>query len=110
MDGGGTRRQRRVDGRTHGHKRDVAASPAALDRIAAAYGPRRDLRALVTAIVTDPEFAGSTSSIVGSPVEWTVGATRAVAPQVDTAEGRADCVHHADPRTAHPFRPDGVGC
>lgn len=65
---------------------DTAPSPAALGRITAAYGPRRDLRALVTAIVTDPEFAGSTSSIVLSPVEWMVGATRAVAPETTSAQ------------------------
>src|ERR1700761_4663761 len=38
---------------------DTAPSPAALDRLVTAYGPGRDLKALTTAILTDPEFTCS---------------------------------------------------
>ncbi|MGZ8178336.1 DUF1800 domain-containing protein [Williamsia sp. SKLECPSW1] len=61
-------------------------SPAALTRLTDAYGSRRDLRALITAIVTDPEFASEHSSIVVSPVEWAVGAHRALLPNPTSAD------------------------
>ncbi len=53
------------------------APPAALDRLTAAYGPGRDLSALTTAILTDPEFTGAHDTVVHAPVEWLIGAVRA---------------------------------
>ncbi|GAC1640726.1 MAG: DUF1800 domain-containing protein [Mycobacterium sp.] len=57
---------------------DAAPTPAALDRLVTAYGPERDLKALTTAILTDPEFTGSRATVVNTPVEWLVGLLRAV--------------------------------
>jgi uncharacterized protein (DUF1800 family) len=65
---------------------DTAPSPAALDRLVAAYGPGRDLKALTAAILTDPEFTGARASVVNTPVEWLVGMLRAVRlPLTDVA-------------------------
>ncbi|MCX6468348.1 MAG: DUF1800 domain-containing protein [Corynebacteriales bacterium] len=61
---------------------DAPPPPDTLRRLTDAYGPRRDLRALVTAIVTDPAFTTSGTSIVMSPVEWMVGLARTLTPQV----------------------------
>ncbi|OBH00715.1 MULTISPECIES: DUF1800 domain-containing protein [unclassified Mycobacterium] len=55
---------------------DEPPSPQALDRLVAAYGPRRDLRALTRAILTDDEFTGGRSTVVNTPVEWLVGVMR----------------------------------
>ncbi|MBT0567087.1 DUF1800 domain-containing protein [Williamsia sp. CHRR-6] len=63
---------------------DTDPSAATLRRLTDAYGSRRDISALVNAIVGDPEFIAT--SRVRSPVEWLVGATRALSPQVQTAD------------------------
>jgi uncharacterized protein (DUF1800 family) len=56
---------------------DEPASTPALDRIVAAYGSRRDLKALTRAILTDEEFTGGRATVVSTPVEWLVGVIRA---------------------------------
>jgi uncharacterized protein (DUF1800 family) len=62
---------------------DTPPSPQALDRFVAAYGARRDLRALTHAILTDDEFVGSRAAIVNTPVEWLVGVIRTLRVPVD---------------------------
>ncbi|MET9326647.1 DUF1800 domain-containing protein [Tsukamurella sp. NPDC003166] len=62
----------------HGLASDTPPSDAALPRLTTAYGARRDLKALTTAIWTDPEFLGGRASVVSGPVEWLVGALRAL--------------------------------
>ncbi|MBY8862597.1 DUF1800 domain-containing protein [Nocardia sp. CA2R105] len=57
---------------------DDPPSQAALERITTAYGPDRDLGAMITAILTDPEFAGARDTVVHAPVEWLIGAVRAL--------------------------------
>jgi uncharacterized protein (DUF1800 family) len=57
---------------------DANPSPKVLDRIVAAYGPGRDLCALVEAILTDDEFISASGTIVVGPVEWLLGAVRAL--------------------------------
>jgi uncharacterized protein (DUF1800 family) len=52
--------------------------PATLDALAAAYGPGRDVTALVRAAVTTPAFRDEGSVLVRQPVEWLVGALRAL--------------------------------
>jgi uncharacterized protein (DUF1800 family) len=52
--------------------------PATLDALAAAYGPGRDVTALVRAAVTAPAFRDAGSVLVRQPVEWLVGALRAL--------------------------------
>ncbi len=62
---------------------DEPPSPAALERIVAAYGPSRDLRALTRAILTDAEFTGGRGTVVNTPVEWMVGVIRALQVPLD---------------------------
>lgn len=54
-----------------------------LARLIAAYGSKRDLSALFRAIFTDPAFAAAQGSLVASPVEWYVGAARALRSPTD---------------------------
>ncbi|HTY32532.1 DUF1800 domain-containing protein [Mycobacterium sp.] len=65
---------------------DDPPSPRALDRLVAAYGPRRDLRALTRTILTDDEFTsgrGAPHSRVNTPVEWLIGAIRTLRVPID---------------------------
>jgi uncharacterized protein (DUF1800 family) len=63
---------------------DDPPSAQALGRIVAAYGPRRDLRGLTRAILTDDEFVRNRAAIVSSPVEWLVGVIRTLRVPIDT--------------------------
>ncbi|MBE7160571.1 MAG: DUF1800 domain-containing protein [Williamsia herbipolensis] len=81
-------------------------SSGTLNRLLDAYGARRDLRALITAIVTDPEFGRG--SIVTSPVEWVVGAHRALAPEPTSADLSAMSTTLKDLGQL-PFHPPSVG-
>jgi uncharacterized protein (DUF1800 family) len=61
--------------------RHVGAAPpddAALDRLVAAYGPNRDIRAMLKTIVAEPAFRDPASTLVKQPVEWAVGLMRAL--------------------------------
>lgn len=58
----------------------VSDTPPTADqraRVVAAYGPARDLRAALLALVAEPAFTDSASTIVKQPVEWAVGLMRA---------------------------------
>jgi len=63
----------------------AAPPPESLGRIVAAYGASRDLTALFTAVLTDPHLASEAGSLVVSPVEWLVGAVRAL--RIPTDQG-----------------------
>ena len=67
---------------------DTPPDSATLGRLTAAYGAGRDLRRLFTAIYTDASFSHAANGIVVGPVEWLVGAARAlkVKPASDTAK------------------------
>jgi uncharacterized protein (DUF1800 family) len=54
------------------------ADPAAVERIAAAYRPGRDITAMIRALATDPVFRDPGSVLVRQPIEWLVGALRAL--------------------------------
>jgi uncharacterized protein (DUF1800 family) len=92
---------------------DDPPSPRALDRLVAAYGPRRDLRALTRAILTDGEFTDGggdpPTSRVNTPVEWLVGVTRALRVPVGNPAQRklADATLRA--LGQRPFYPPSVG-
>jgi uncharacterized protein (DUF1800 family) len=62
---------------------DAAPSQPAIDRAAAAYGPNRDAARMVAAILTDDEFATARDTVVHGPVEWLIGAVRALAVPMD---------------------------
>jgi uncharacterized protein (DUF1800 family) len=70
----------------------VSANPpsaATLDRLVTAYGDQRDLRSLLTAMLTSADFVAAYGTIVIGPVEWLVGAIRALRiPIVDDAAAR----------------------
>ncbi|HZC91055.1 MAG TPA: DUF1800 domain-containing protein [Mycobacterium sp.] len=63
---------------------DTEPSPQALDRFVSAYGPRRDLRALTRAILTDDDFVNNPAAIVNTPVEWLVGVVRTLGVPIDS--------------------------
>lgn len=52
-------------------------APDVLNRLVAAYGSRRDIRALLRAITAEPAFRDSATSLVKQPVEWLAGLLRA---------------------------------
>ncbi|KAA0024131.1 DUF1800 domain-containing protein [Antrihabitans cavernicola] len=58
-------------------------SAATSGRITEAYGAQRNLSAAIVAILTDPEFTGAKSTVVLTPVEWLVGAVRALHVPLD---------------------------
>jgi uncharacterized protein (DUF1800 family) len=70
----------------------VSANPpsaATLDRLVTAYGNQRDLRSLLTAMLTSADFVAAYGTIVIGPVEWLIGAIRALRiPIVDDAAAR----------------------
>ncbi|MFE2997906.1 DUF1800 domain-containing protein [Nocardia sp. NPDC059246] len=69
---------------------DDPPSDAVLNRLTAAYGPARDLSALVTAVCTDPEFTTARDTVVHGPVEWLIAAVRAFRiPLTADADARA---------------------
>jgi uncharacterized protein (DUF1800 family) len=88
---------------------DEPPSAQALDRLVAAYGPGRDLRALTRAILTDSEFTGSRAAVVNTPVEWLVGVMRTLRVPVDRPAQRklADATLRA--LGQRPFYPPSVG-
>lgn len=57
---------------------DAPPDPATLDALVAAYGPAHDITAVVRAAVTSPAFRSASSVLVRQPVEWLVGALRAL--------------------------------
>lgn len=59
----------------------VSANPPSagtLNQLVSAYGPRRDLSALLAAMLTTSDFTAAQGTIVVSPVEWLIGAVRAL--------------------------------
>lgn len=82
-----------------------AALPAAtLARLVAAYGPGRDVTALLRALFTDPEFLRAKAALVASPVEYVVGVHRALRLPV-----RRDVLRTLEGLGQVPFRPPSVG-
>lgn len=68
-----------VAARTYGQLvSDTPPTADVLDRLVAAYGRGRDLSALLRTMLTDPSFAAAANSIVAGPVEWLIGAVRAL--------------------------------
>ncbi|WP_369803779.1 DUF1800 domain-containing protein [Mycobacterium sp. NAZ190054] len=66
---------------------DTPPSDATLQRLVTAYGPDRDLKALTTAVLTDPSFQERSATVVTSPTDWLIGLIRAVrAPLGDAAQ------------------------
>jgi uncharacterized protein (DUF1800 family) len=67
--------------------------PAAVSaRLTAAYGPNRDVTAMIRALFLDPEFRGPACryALVKQPTEYVVGVLRALAIKLDTSPGGKD--------------------
>jgi uncharacterized protein (DUF1800 family) len=66
---------------------DTAPSSATLTALTGAYGSGRNLTALLQRMLTVPAFAAAEGSLVVDPVEWMIGAVRALRVPVadDTA-------------------------
>jgi uncharacterized protein (DUF1800 family) len=81
------------------------------DRLAAAYRPARDLKALIRALFTDPEFNRTTGQLVKQPVEWAVGAMRqlGVRPGELPDQQRRQLLAALDALGQVPFQPPSVG-
>ena len=86
---------------------DGAPSAQALDRIAGAYGPNRDLFALTKAVLTDPEFTEGRATVVNPPVEWLIGVVRALRVPIDQPRKALDDTLKA--LGQRPFYPPDVG-
>ncbi len=88
---------------------DSPPSPQALNRLVAAYGPNRDLRALTRAILTDDEFIQGRATIVNTPVEWLVGVIRTLAVPVDNRARMKMLNASLKTLGQQPFYPPDVG-
>jgi uncharacterized protein (DUF1800 family) len=83
----------------------TAPPPSTLERVVTAYGPGRDLGAMFGAMLTDSGYASTAGSLVASPVEWVVGAMRALrVPTDDATVTKVLAVH----RVRDHASPDGV--
>jgi uncharacterized protein (DUF1800 family) len=81
-----------------------------LTRLVAAYGPGRDVTALLRAMFLDPAFRADEPSLVASPVEYVVGVHRALRVPVPR-EGKAGraLLGTLAALGQVPFRPPSVG-
>ncbi|WP_336470600.1 DUF1800 domain-containing protein [Mycolicibacterium mucogenicum] len=88
---------------------DQPASPETLDRLVAAYGPQRDLKALTKAVILDPEFTKAAGTTVSTPVEWLVGIIRSLAVPLDDLRVLAELDVVLSVMGQRPFYPPDVG-
>lgn len=86
-------------------------SDAALKRLTEAYGPRRDVSALLRALLTDPAFRDPDSVLVKQPVEYVVGALRTfgLRPSHLPDKARKQLVRTLSGLGQVPFAPTNVG-
>lgn len=84
-------------------------SAAASARLVGAYGARRDLTAMVQAILLDPEATAPHTSGVSTPVEWLIGAVRSL--QVPMSDDKQVMAFASGLRRLGqlPFYPPSVG-
>ncbi|MFJ1759193.1 DUF1800 family protein [Amycolatopsis sp. NPDC088138] len=92
----------------------VSAEPPAADvlnRLVAAYGSRRDVRAVLRAITAEPAFRDSATSLVKQPVEWLAGLLRAfgVRPGSLDEQARTQLLAGLRGLGQVPFLPPSVG-
>jgi uncharacterized protein (DUF1800 family) len=57
---------------------DVPPTGTVVDKLVAAHGPKRNLAALISAMLTTPQFFAATGTTVINPIEWLIGAVRAL--------------------------------
>ncbi|MCV7251514.1 MULTISPECIES: DUF1800 domain-containing protein [Mycobacteriaceae] len=88
---------------------DTPAPPDVLDRLVAAYGPNRDLKALTKAVFLDPAFTASAGSMVTQPIEWLVGMLRSLAVPLGSPDAVAGTNVVLTVMGQRPFFPYDVG-
>lgn len=86
-----------------------APTTTVLDRLVAAYGPKRDLRALFTTMFTDPSFAAAAGTYIIGPVEWLIGAVRALDLRIEAAKELKQLAGALQALGQLPFFPPSVG-
>jgi len=88
-----------------------APPPDVLDRLTAAFGPGRDIHALVRALAAEPAFVDSASTLVKQPVEWAAGLMRAlgIRPSALDAEAAKSLSGGLRGMGQVPLRPPSVG-
>lgn len=82
------------------------------NRMAAAYGPGRDLKALTAALLKDPAFPATRGQLVKQPTEWAVGAMRQLGIRPSTSLTDAERKQFTtllDDMDQIVFRPPSVG-
>jgi uncharacterized protein (DUF1800 family) len=92
----------------------VSGTPPADDtlaRLVSAYGPDRDVRALLHAIAVEPGFRDEANTMVKQPVEWAVGLMRAlrVRPSTLPEADRTKLLAGLRGMGQVPFLPPSVG-
>ncbi|TCO60437.1 DUF1800 domain-containing protein [Actinocrispum wychmicini] len=95
-------------------QRLVSGTPPADDvlaRLTGAYGPNRDIRALLRALAAEPAFRDDGSTIVKQPVEWAVGVMRAfkIRPATLPADEQTKLLAGLRGMGQVPFLPPSVG-
>lgn len=88
---------------------DTPAPPDVVDRLVAAYGPNRDLKALTKAVFLDPAFTASAGSMVTQPIEWLVGMLRSLAVPLGSPDAVAGTNVVLTVMGQRPFFPYDVG-
>lgn len=87
---------------------DTDPVPATRDRLVAAYGPKRDLKALTKAIFVDPEFIAGAGTAVVTPVEWLIGMLRSLSVPLDGPQTLTACDVVLKVMGQRPFAPPDV--
>lgn len=88
---------------------DTPPSAAVLTRLVAAYGPGRNVAAMLSTMLSAPEFTAAQGSIVISPVEWLVGVVRALRVPVKTDADAMKLLGVLRGLGQIPFYPPSVG-
>jgi uncharacterized protein (DUF1800 family) len=86
-------------------------SPASLDRLVKEYGPGRSTTALFAAMLSDPAFVDPASVLVKQPIDYLVGALRAlqIRPAKLPDKGKRALAAGLRGLGQVPFRPPSVG-
>ncbi|MFK4086352.1 DUF1800 family protein [Kribbella sp. NPDC020789] len=85
--------------------------PATMGRLQAAYGEGRDVKSLLTAMVSEAAFRDPESALVKQPVEWVVGLLRAlrISPGKLAEKEQTKLLAGLRGMGQLPFRPPSVG-
>ncbi len=87
---------------------DADPGDAASDRLVAAYGPNRDLKAVIKAIFMDPDFIAGAGTAVVTPVEWLIGMLRSLSVPLDDPKALTACDVVLKVMGQRPFAPPDV--